>query len=222
MRIAPCDDPGVVNQNRTPAHRGFRPVCGGLRPVEWRSTPAHGRPPNARPGSARCPAGGPVSGSGPVRSSPRRAFRASPPERTPPHPFVDRTVPQDVRSGFPGSPGRAGFRLASPLRKRGIPPGPPALRAPGCSCPVRRPRRADRRAGRPALRGRAHDQLGRYHLLDRLVRVDPSMASISSCTTAVPMRRGFRDRVVTGGSVLAYTVDSLQQTRSRSSGTRSP
>jgi len=41
--------------------------------------PSPERPTDARPGSARCPAGGPVSGSGPVRSSPRRAFRASPP-----------------------------------------------------------------------------------------------------------------------------------------------
>ncbi len=48
------------------------------------------------------------------------------------------------------------------------------------------------------------------------------MASMSSWTTAVPIRRGLRESVVMGGSVLAYTVDSLQQTSSRSSGTRRP
>ncbi len=33
MRIAPCDDPGVVNQSRTPLHRGFRPDWPALRLV---------------------------------------------------------------------------------------------------------------------------------------------------------------------------------------------
>lgn len=50
----------------------------------------------------------------------------------------------------------------------------------------------------------------------------PSMASMRSWTTAVPIRRGFSESVVMGGSVAAYTVDSLQQTSSRSSGTRRP
>lgn len=98
MRIAPCDDPGVVNQSRTPAHRGFRPDWAGLRPLDQ------------HPRADRFPPEGRLDFAGAVTSG---GCRTPPPTSVRP-PAVDRSVVGSGAGWVPGETGRADVEGAGP------------------------------------------------------------------------------------------------------------
>jgi len=94
MRIAPCDDPGVVNQSRTPVHRGFRPDWAGLRPLDQ------------HPRDDRFPPEGRLDFAGAVASGGCR----TPPPTSVRLPTVSRSVVDSGAGWVPGETGSGGRR----------------------------------------------------------------------------------------------------------------